>query len=543
MYLVGNTDTCVWSMKPNLAWASTEIKDNWRRPGRNTFSRMLCATKVQPDQMNIKIPVQHRLALDSTLALGIKVISLPLSCLTSLAIARFWGAQGLGTFTLAVYLVTILSVACRLGLDTGMLRFGAGLNAAGQGGDIKELFWRGLTLILCLSMSAAVGLFLARNWLIQVFHTQALPEVLIFMSVALPVTVAAAFCGETLRSLGGARWVVTQQDFLVPVSLLVLVRFWAWKGQTPSLSPTTLGQAYLVSGALGLGFLSVLLMKYLKGHRENTRRTRLVDLVRYSWPLYLSGLLMLAFSALDNLVLGFFTGPEKVAYYEAASRTALLVGLPLMAVNAVIPPMFAHMHQKERLKELEGLAQASTRWMYYVALPLALFMAALAPDILGLFGVGFGEGRWVLQILIIAQLFNVACGSVGFLLAMSGNQYTLTATLAVGGAVGLPLMAAGAALFGLNGLALAKGLWLVGVNILMSLGVYRRLGLKIFASGIGWANASASLGFCLFWLIRPHLGPWSAAGVGALVYLALITKTLYQEFTDIPFPIHWETTR
>jgi O-antigen/teichoic acid export membrane protein len=493
--------------------------------------------------MNTKTHIQHRLAIDSTLALGIKVISLPLSCLTSLAIARFWGAQGLGTFTLAVYLVTTLSVACRLGLDTGILRFGAGLNAAGRYGDIRELFCRGLTLVLSLSIGAAVGLFLARNWLVQIFHAQALPEVLIFMSLALPVTVAAAFCGETVRSLGGARWAVIQQDVLVPVSLLVLVGIFVWKGTNASLSPSVLSQAYLVSAALGLGFLSVLLMSRLKGHRGNTRPTRLGDLVRYSWPLYLSSLLMLAFSSLDNLVLGFFTGPEKVAYYEAASRTALLVSLPLMAVNAVIPPMFAHMHQKERLKELEGLAQTSTRWMYYVALPLALFMAALAPDILGVFGSGFGEGRWALQILIIAQLFNVACGSVGFLLAMSGNQYTLTAALAVGGAIGLPLMAAGAAVFGLNGLALAKGFWLVGVNILMSLAVYRRLGFKIFASGIGWANVSAAVAFCLFWLIRPHLGPWSAAGVGALVYLALITKTLYQEITDIPFPINWETTR
>ena len=493
--------------------------------------------------MNAKPPIQHRLAIDSTLALGIKVICLPLSFLTSLAMARFWGAQGLGTYTLAVYLITTLSVVCRLGLDTGMLRFGAGLNATGQGGDIKELFWRGLTLILCLSVSAAVGLFLARSWLVQVFHAPTLPEVLILMSLALPVTVAAAFCGETLRSLGGARWVVAQQDFLVPVSLLVLVGFLAWKGQTASRSPASLGLAYLVSGALGLGFLSTLLASSFKEYREIARRTRLGDLFRYSWPLYLSGLLMLAFSALDNLVLGFFTGPEKVAYYEAASRTALLVGLPLMAVNAIIPPMFAHMHQKGRLKELEGLAQSSTRWMYYASLPLALFMAALAPDILGLFGTGFGEGRWALQVLIIAQLFNVACGSVGFLLAMSGHQYTLTATLAVGGAVGLPLMAAGAAVFGLNGLALAKGFWLVGVNILMSLGVYRRLGLRIFTSGVGWANASAAVGFGLFWLIRPHLGPWSAAGAGALVYLALIIRTLYQEFTDIPFATHWETTR
>jgi O-antigen/teichoic acid export membrane protein len=499
--------------------------------------------KVETTQMKGTSPLQHRLAIDSTLALGIKVISLPLSYLISLAMARFWGAQALGTYTLAVYLITTLSVICRLGMDTGMLRFGAGLKAAGQGGDIKELFWRGLSLVLCLSAGVAVGLCLARSWLEQVFHAQALPDVLFLMALVLPVTVAAAFCGETLRSLGGARWVVAQQDFLVPASLLVLVGFFAWMGQTTTQSPAALGLAYLVSGALGLGFLSAILATYLKESRETARGACLEDLFRYSWPLYLSGLLMLAFSALDTLVLGLYTGPEKVAYYEAASRTALLVGLPLMAINAIIPPMFAHMHQTGRLKELEALAQSSARWMYYVSLPLALFMAALAPDILGLFGAGFGEGCWALQVLIIAQLFNVACGSVGFLLAMSGHQCTLTATLAVGGAIGLPLMAVGVAVFGLNGLALAKGSWLVGVNILMSLGAYRRLGLKVFATGVGWANASGALGFVFFWLIRPHLGSWSAAGAGALVYLALITRTLYQEFTDIPFPTHWEVTR
>jgi O-antigen/teichoic acid export membrane protein len=254
-------------------------------------------------------------------------------------------------------------------------------------------------------------------------------------------------------------------------------------------------------------------------------------------------LLMLVFSAVDGLVLGFFAGPEKVAYYEAASRTALLVSLPLMAVNAVIPPLFAQMHQKGRLLELEGLAQASTRWMFYASLPLALFMATLAPDILGLFGTGFEEGQWALQILILAQLINVACGSVGFLLAMTGHQFTLTATLAIGGGIGLPLMTIAAAVFDLNGLALAKGTWLVGVNLLMSLGVWRRLGIKVFASGVGWANASAAVGFFLFWLVRAHLGSWAAAGVGVLAYGALMTRTIYQELADIVFQTRLEAVR
>jgi O-antigen/teichoic acid export membrane protein len=453
--------------------------------------------------MNPTTSIRQRLAADSSLALGIKVISLPLGHLTSLAMARFWGAQGLGTYTLAVYLVMTLSVVCRLGLDTGMLRFGACLKAAGRGGGIPRLFWRSLALVLCLSGSVAVGLHLAGDWLVRVFHAPALPEVLYLVALALPVMVAAAFCGETLRSLGGARWVVAQQNFLTPLSLLVLVAFLAWKGQDASGSPAALGLAYLVSGTLGLGFLAITLRSYLREHQESVNCPPLGDLFRYSWPLYLSVLLMLVFGAVDSLVLGLFTGPEKVAYYEAAGRTALLVSLPLLAVNAVVPPLFAQLHQGGRLQELKGLAQASTRWMYYAALPLAFFMVALAPDTLELFGPGFGEAQWALQILVLAQLVNVACGSVGFLLAMTGHQLTLTKTLAVGGGIGLPLMVAGAGFFGLNGLAVAKGLWLVGVNILMSLEIWRCLGLKVFATGVGWANVCGILGFGLFWLARP----------------------------------------
>ncbi len=221
--------------------------------------------------MNAMISIRQRLAFDSTLALGIKVISLPLGCLTSLAVARFWGAQGLGVFTLAVYLVTTLSVVCRLGLDTGMVRFGAGLKAVGREGDIYALFWRGLTLVLCLSCVAGVGLFVVRGSLVRVFHAQNLPGILSMLSLALPVMAAAAFCSETLRSLGGVRWVVTQQDLLTPVGLLLLVMFFVARGQASPGSPVVLGLAYFVSIILGLAFLAVILGSYLKEHQGPAR--------------------------------------------------------------------------------------------------------------------------------------------------------------------------------------------------------------------------------------------------------------------------------
>jgi hypothetical protein len=69
------------------------------------------------------------------------------------------------------------------------------------------------------------------------------------------------------------------------------------------------------------------------------------------------------------------------------------------------------------------------------------------------------------------------------------------------------------------------------------------LGLKVFATGVGWAHVGGVAGLALFWWARPCLGPWVAAGAGMLLYAAFITKTLYQEFTGSHFHIRWETGR
>ncbi|MGQ9688167.1 MAG: flippase [Desulfobaccales bacterium] len=490
--------------------------------------------------MNSSFLSRRRLAAETTAALGVKILSLPLGYILSLLLARFFGDHKFGVYTLAVYLVTILSVFCRFGLDTGMLRFGAGLKAKGRDGEIPRLFWRGLALVGSLSLGVAAGIYLGRGWLAKLLHAPDLTGLLPLMAPALPVMVAAAFCGETLRSLGGARWVVLQQDLLSPLCLLLMVAFLIWRGHYSLTSVEPVAGVYLLSGILGLAFLAKLLAHSFREVPEGRRDTLFRDLCRYSWPLYISLLLLLAFGALDGLVLGFFAGPPEVAYYEAASRTALLVSLPLAAVNAIVPPLFAHLHQEGRLPELETLAQASTRWMYCASLPVALFLMVLAPDILGLFGAGFSDARWGLRILVMAHLVNVACGSVGFLLAMTGEQFTLTAILALAGLCGIPLMALGAAFFGLTGLALAKAFWLVGVNILLSLAVWRRLSLRLFASGVGWAQISGVLSLGLFWFGRPCLGPWVAAGAGALLYFALITRTLYQDFIGMQLPLEWE---
>ena len=483
------------------------------------------------------------LAANSALALIFKIISIPLGYITLVLIARLFGAEQMGTYAIASYLVAILSVVCRLGLDTGVLRFFAASQAEGGGRDLKQLFFRAAGLTLLFAGVAGLLLYEGGTWLANRFQAPNLPLMLCFVAPALPLSVLSALCGEGLRALGGVRWVVFAQDFLSPLFLLSLVVGMGYFGQGFMATPRGLGLVFLMGTLIPSIFLGVTLSSHM-GDRQGAcpGQSSFKDLLIYSWPLFLSSLLMLAFWSLDSLILGFFSSPEDVAYYESAAKSALIANLPLIAVNAAVPQLFAQLYQRGEIKRLEVVAQATSRWMYYLALPLCLLCLALAPEILNFFGPGFGKAQTALRVLALAQLVNASCGCVGLILAMTGHQKTLTVVLALAGVIGIPLMALAAALYGVTGIAVAKGLWLVGVSILMSLGVWRHLRIRAYARQVVQANLGGLLGISLFFLAKPFVGVLGGLAFFALGYAVLTMKNVRREIGELNHAAAWENS-
>jgi len=483
------------------------------------------------------------IAADSSLALVFRSLAIPLAFLANLAMARLYGAELMGTYYLAVNLILSISVFCVLGLNTGLLKFVATGHAEGPRTQIRTLFWPALVLVTLLGSAAAVALYALRDLLAGYLHSPFLTDALQFMVLALPIYVCLLLVMETVRALGGVRRVVFQQSILRPGSLLLLVVILAFLG--PVVGPAkALPLAFLLSVLLALAFLL---------GSSDFRRTLfplstidLADipqsfggLLTYSWPIFFNAILALSFNGLDSLILGLFTTPETVAFYNAAAKIAPLVMLPLMAVNAVVPPLFARFHQKGDLEGLGSIAQTTARWMYFLALPLALLLILLGPELLGFLGPEFRQARFALGVLALGQLVNVAAGSVGFILMMTGLQWTLLIFNIVIGLGTIPLMMVSAALFGLNGVAGAHALGLAGLNLLMAWGVWHRLRVKAYARKMGWANLGGLVGAGLFFLSKPYLGAVGAAILFSLGYLALVIRPFIKELQGVLKQPQW----
>jgi O-antigen/teichoic acid export membrane protein len=476
--------------------------------------------------------ILRRIAADSSLALVLKVFAVPLGYITNLAIARLYGAEAMGTYYIALNLVVAVTPFCCLGLHTGLLRFVAGFKVDGNFGALKNVFYPAIGLVTLLSGVAGLIIYVSGTWLSGRFHAPDLPALLHVMALALPITVVMLLVVETVRALGGVRWVILQQNVLTPISFLLLLTLVAWGGHG-YLIQSSLALAYLLSALLGLIFLIIWPGINLGFKGSLSGGSSLKDLFRYSWPLFLSSILFLAVNGLDSLILGLFTRPQEVAYYTIATRTAPLVTFPLLAINAVVPPLFAQFHHRGDFRGLEMVARSTARWMYFVALPLAIMTILLAPTLLGFFGPDFAQARFALSILAVGQLVNVSAGSVAFILQMTGNQWGLIMVQIITAIGVVPLMALGAAFMGLNGVAVAGALGIAGLNVLMAWAVWRRLQIKAFAQKIGPANLGGLLGVALFYLTSPYLGPFGGAVFFAAGYLALAAKPIQQELSSL----------
>lgn len=467
------------------------------------------------------------------MALLCKLISMPIVYFTAIVLARFYGSEKMGTYFLAFQIVSILSILCSLGLDLGLVRFFAIFKDDGNHAGLR-LFWPALALVSGLSCLAALGMYNCADWMALRFHAPGLSLIMVYAALTLPITVATYMCREALRALGGVRWVVLQGMIFTPALILASMVILAYYGQNLLNNVKALGLSLFLGTLLGLILLTVALVNYWRTFpikkQASQSHTSFRNLLSYSWPILFSAFVGILFGSLDSLLLGFFTNPKQVAYYEAANRVTLVVSFSLLAVNHVVPPLIARFYQKKDLLGLENLAQTTARWTCCVGLPCSLVIILLAPDILAIFGPDFLQARIAITCLALCELVNVATGSVDYIMIMTGNQWIRTFTLIGVATISVPLMAYGAATYGLNGVVVARVFGRVGLNLLLCWIIWRHLKIKIYANAMERPFMAGLLAMIMFFLSKPLVGPWGGAIFFGLAYLALMGKSLRREF-------------
>jgi O-antigen/teichoic acid export membrane protein len=158
----------------------------------------------------------------------------------------------------------------------------------------------------------------------------------------------------------------------------------------------------------------------------------------------------------------------------------MMVALPLGIVNMVIGPHIARAQKANDKDRLQRLSRQSARASLAVALPVALPLIFFGGAIVELvYGQPYrNAARLPLAILSFGQLVNVAFGSVGMFLTMSGferdtlrGQVVALLINVVSAMVLIPHM-------GAVGAALAVAIGFVTWNIVLAISLVNRLKIR-----------------------------------------------------------------
>ncbi|MEO4045285.1 flippase [Hoeflea sp. CAU 1731] len=408
-----------------------------------------------------------------TLSVGaIRIANKAITLVAAVVLARILGAQGYGFYAYAMAVVTTIAIPAQIGLPQLVTREIAAAEARREYSLMRGMRRRALQLA---SVSVVLGSLVGCAILLVSVHIPAInPAVFALAMLLLPLQIGLALLASMLR---GLRFVVQStwpQIALQPLLFLLLIfismrYLTAWNAMALNLIATAVA-------------LVVLVKIFQKHWPEDANRFAPTYHTR-AWLMSLLPFTMMAGINLINkktdiLMLGFFSSASDVGVYTVVFQGAMLVSLPLTAVNAVLAPNIARLYTQGDHQRLQRLITVAT-----LATSLVAGIAGLGLILVGrwllasVFGNDFADGYPVLAILCIGQLMNTLAGSVSMFLNMTGHEKDALKGATVSAMLNVILNALLIPYFGMVGAAIATAISLMIWNILLGILVFKRLRL------------------------------------------------------------------
>lgn len=467
-----------------------------------------------------------------------KAVSTGLKYLTHIVIARFLGVKLFGLYTLGIAIYQLGELLSGMGLQNGAMRYVSIHHGAGDERRLKGVLLQAIGLPLFGGLILSIALFLgADSVACEIFGKPDLALSLRFFAAAIPfgasmtVTALATTGSQTTRYLVCVRELFQPLVNLVLIAVLCTIGFGLYGVALAWILSTILGLVAAIYSVLRV--FPAVMRKDIKPIFEGRR------LLKFSLPLAFGEFVWFILLWTDIFMLGYFRPAADVGVYRAASQTAVLTTLFLTSLNTIFAPMIADLHNRKEVEKMRQVFKITTRWSFSLTLPLFLIVGVASQDILRIFGPEFATGWLPLIILSAGQLVNAGTGGVGYMLIMSGHQYSKFLGDLIMAIANVLLNIILIPRWGLFGAAAAMAISIGGVNLLRAGQVYIILRVHAYNRGylklIGAGILAALGGFIVrHWLPPMHffLSLMVTAGVVFLVYVIVLLRGMHLDEAD-----------
>jgi O-antigen/teichoic acid export membrane protein len=426
-----------------------------------------------------------------------------------LALGRGFGKALYGLYTTGMTVLRLGQSVATLGLQNGVIRFGAPAYERDHPEEVKGTFLAVAGLGLVSGTVFGVAIFVASPWLAGGVFTvpkgmdPALMERTISVfGLGLPFYVLTYLASRMARAVGTMQVDTLLDSILQPTLFLMMIGGVLLVGQNFTWALYT----FLTSTVLAAG--TSIYAIYRLFPPLFSRLAPAVDvraLLRFSIPIVGVTLATMGVTYTDRLMLAILRTPEAVGTYQPAAILAIQLNFILFAMTAAFSPIISDLYESGQFEDLSSLYGDTVRWIILLTLPAAIVLIVFAPQIISIWGTEYRNGASALRILAAAQFVVAGVGSVGQMLQMSDHQdyvFGVNASMAV---LNVVLNWILIQWYGVNGAALATGITTALGDTAEVVGLYAFLSIHPFR----W----------------PLWKPFAAAGLATLLTVPLYTAT------------------
>ncbi|MFE2100715.1 oligosaccharide flippase family protein [Streptomyces sp. NPDC059468] len=406
-------------------------------------------------------------------------------------ITRSAGAHGAGAVFTGVALFTILSNTCKLGSDTGLVRYVSRDLAVNGGRSVGALLRAAVVPAALASTAAALPLLLfpavATTLLPHLRPADAVTLVRLF-ALFLPVaTVGLVLLGATQGHGTVVPFVGVEQigKPVLRVLIAVPVAYYA-----PGMLP--LAVAWLLPAPAGTvaAWLSLRRCRALRGgalrgaeHRAGHGAAPWRSFWSFAAPRAVSSVFDISAVWVGVILLSALATSNEAGIYTAIGRVVTAGTLLQLAVRLAVAPEISRLLAVDQVSEARHLHRVSTCWIVLFSWPLFVLVAGFPRTVLSVFGPEFVDGAPALVVLCVASLINVAVGNAQTVLLMAGKSSWHLAVTALAFMVQLTVGILAVPVWGVLGAAVSWGAAIIVENLSAALLIRLCLGFRTVDRG------------------------------------------------------------
>lgn len=368
-------------------------------------------------------------------------------------IARLIVPADMGILAAMTLVVTLSSVLVDLGLAQTATKFVAEYRGKNDLKTARSIFYQILRTSLILSVGSSLLCFASAE-AISLLLLKSSDYTILFILLAFDLLPSGIFAC-LYRTLIGLqkireaavfnllfRQIIKQAIF---VSLLLL-----------NFGLLGLVVAWLIADGITIFLYLGLILKSLGSPNFDFS---LKQLLKFSYPLYISNVIGFSYSWFDRAIMLAFLTLSTLGIYDVVLRAFGVLNGITMSISTALFAKYSELHGKDGIGAVEKAIPAASRYVCLIAMPLAFGLSALGTPAITLFaGESYASGSQPL--VILSLFFAVTCIQTalsGILLIIEETRI-VTGLTVVNVVIGFISAIALIPSFGIVGASLARGL-------------------------------------------------------------------------------------